>query len=77
MPFHELLSAHALREARRERISLDDVEDAYVFPDFVRLSHHDPERGIRSRYLGDSAIEVVVDTIDGRVVTVWRKHLDR
>lgn len=76
MPVRELMSAHALREARREGILLDAIEEAYVYPDFVRPSHHDIEREIRSLYVGDAAIEVVVDTIDGRVVTVWRKHLD-
>lgn len=77
MPFRELMSAHARREARRERISVDAVEEAYVFPDVVRASHHDLDREIRSLYVGGSVIEVVVDTIDGRVVTVWRKHLDQ
>ena len=77
MPFRELISAHALREARRERISLDAIEEAYVSPDFVRLSHHDVEREVRSLYVGDAVIEVVVDTIDGRVVTVWRKRLEQ
>ncbi|MGH2358280.1 MAG: hypothetical protein ACRDGJ_09745 [Candidatus Limnocylindria bacterium] len=76
MPFRELMSAHALREARREGISLDEIEESYVYPDFVRTSHHEIAREIRSLYVGDAAIEVVVDTIDGRVVTVWRKHLD-
>ena len=77
MPIRELMSAHAWREARREQISLDAVEEAYVFPDSVRASHPDLDREIRSLDVGDSVIEVVVDTIDGRVVTVWRKHLDR
>jgi hypothetical protein len=34
---------------------------------------HDDAREIRTRYLTVGAIEVVVDTIDGRVVTVWRR----
>jgi hypothetical protein len=77
MPFRDLMSAHAWREARRERIAIDAIEEAYVYPDFVRASHHELDREIRSLYAGESVIEVVVDTIDGRVVTVWRKHLDR
>ena len=76
MPFRDLVSTHAWREARREGISLDHMEEAYVFPDFVRASHHDVEREIRALYIGDAVIEVVVDTIDGRVVTVWRKRID-
>jgi len=52
---------------------LDDVETTYVWPDETRGSDHDREREIRTRYFPDGAIEVVVDRIDGRVVTVWRK----
>lgn len=73
MPFRDLVSRHALREAKREKISLDEMEDAYVYPEATRPSEHDEWREIRSRYAGMDVIEVVVDTIDGRVVTVWRK----
>lgn len=74
MPFRELVSRHALREARREGITLAEIEDAYVFPDEVRGSTHGEMRQIRTRFFGAARIEVVVDTIDGRVVTVWRKQ---
>ena len=77
MPFRDLISAHAWREARREGISIEAIEEAYVYPDFVRASHHEVDREIRSLYGGVAAIEVVVDRIDGRVVTVWRRHLDQ
>jgi hypothetical protein len=73
VPFRDLVSRHALREAKRENISLDEMEDAYVYPDDTRPSEHDEAREIRSRHLDMDVIEVVVDTIDGRVVTVWRK----
>jgi hypothetical protein len=73
MPFRDLVSAHALHEARREGISVDEMEAAYVDPDAVRLSAHDEEREIRTRWFGEEALEVVVDRIDGRVVTT-RKH---
>lgn len=76
MPFRDLISAHAWREARRERITLEMMEEAYAFPDFVRASHHDIARSIRCLYLESEALELVVDTIDGRVVTVWRRRLD-
>lgn len=49
------------------------MEAAYVDPDNVRPSLHDEEREIRTRWFGNDAVEVVVDTIDGRVVTAWRK----
>lgn len=73
VPFRDLVSRHARREAAREGISLEDIELTYVWPDETRPSLHDDEREVRTRYFGDRAIEVVVDTIDGRVVTVWRK----
>ncbi|MCA1570254.1 MAG: DUF4258 domain-containing protein [Chloroflexi bacterium] len=69
----DLFSRHARREAAREDIALEEVETAYLWPDETRESDHDEEREIRTRYFGGRAIEVVVDRIDGRVVTVWRK----
>lgn len=74
MAFRDLVSAHALREARREGITLQEMEETYVDPDAVRLSTHDEAREIRTRWFGEEAVEVVVDTIDGRVVTTWRKR---
>jgi hypothetical protein len=73
MPFRDLMSRHASREARREGISLEEIEETYVSPDATRPSGHDDEREVRTRYFGDRVIEIVVDTIDGRVVTTWRK----
>ena len=58
---------------RSEHFALEDVETTYLWPDETRGSDHDEEREIRTRYFGGGAIEVVVDRIDGRVVTVWRK----
>ncbi len=60
-------------EARRERIAIAMISQTYDDPDDVRLSEHDELREIRSRWFGDSGIEVVVDLDDGRVVTVWRR----
>lgn len=77
MPFFDLFSRHARREAAREHISLEDVESTYLWPDEIRESDHDDEREIRTRYFGSQVIEVVVDRIDGRVVTVWRKGEQR
>lgn len=73
-PFHpDLMSRHAIREARRERIPLSRIAAAYDDPDDVRASTHDPDREIRSRWFGEEGVEVVVDRSDGRVVTVWRR----
>ena len=68
-----LLSRHAVREAARERVPLALIRITYDDPDHVRPSDHDDLREIRSRWFGDAGIEVVVDTDDLRVVTVWRK----
>jgi len=62
-----------MREAHREGITLAEMEDAYVDPDLTRPSTHGELREIRTRWFGEGAVEVVVDTIDGRVVTTWRK----
>ena len=73
MPFRDLVSRHALGEAQVDAISLDEMEETYFDPDSTRPSTHDEQREIRTRWFGETAIEVVVDTIDGRVVTTWRK----
>ena len=75
MPFRDLISRHAFREARREAISVDEIEETHLSPDATRPSSHDDEREIRTRYFRERAIEIVVDTIDGRVVITWRKDL--
>jgi hypothetical protein len=58
---------------RRAKIPVEMVLGAYEDPDDTRPSGHDELREIRTRWFGDEAIEVVVDTLDGRVVTVWRR----
>ena len=68
-----LLSRHAIREAQRERIPLSLIRLVYDDPDDVRPSDHDELREIRSRWFDGAGVEVVVDTDDLRVVTVWRK----
>jgi len=49
------------------------IAHAYDDPDATRPSDRDELREIRSRWFGDEGIEVVVDTDDLRVVTVWRR----
>jgi hypothetical protein len=67
-----LLSRHATREAKREKITLDMIRATYEDPDDSRVSEHDETREVRTRYVGEEGLEIVVDTQDGRVVTVWR-----
>ncbi len=69
----DLMSRHALREARRERIPLEMIKQTYEDPDSIRPSEDDELREIRTRWFAEQGIEVVVDVYDGRVVTVWRK----
>lgn len=72
--FHPgLMSGHATREARRERIPLEMIRQTYDDPDSVRRSEQDELREIRTRWFAEQGVEVVVDVYDGRVVTVWRK----
>ena len=68
-----LMSLHATREARREKISIEMIRLTYEYPDSIRPSEHDDLREIRTRWFEDEGVEVVVDIYDGRVVTVWRK----
>lgn len=67
-----LLSRHARREADREGIPLDMIRLTYEDHDEMRPSVHDDLREVRTRWFGEEGIEVVVDTGDGRIVTVWR-----
>ena len=72
--FHpSLMSRHATREARRERIPLEMIKLTYEDPRSVRPSDHDELREIRTRWFAAEGVEVVVDVGDGRVVSVWRK----
>ena len=74
MPFRALVSPHARRQARRRGITLAEIEDTYVDPDDVRASGHDRDREIRGRWFPTGRVEIVVDTVDGRVVSAWRKQ---
>lgn len=68
-----IMSRHARREAERERIPLDMIRLTYEDHDDMRPSDHDSLREIRTRWFGEEGVEVVVDTDDGRNVSVWRK----
>ncbi|MEI8334989.1 MAG: hypothetical protein WCH74_14230 [Chloroflexota bacterium] len=49
------------------------IKLTYEDPDSTRPSEDDELREIRTRWLAEQGVEVVVDVYDGRVVTVWRK----
>jgi hypothetical protein len=74
MPFWDQLTSHARRQARRRGITEAELEDVYFDPDDVRPSHHDENREIRGRWFAAGRVEIVVDTLDGRVVSAWRKR---
>ena len=69
------LTRHAIDRARQRHIPLEVIQEACDDPDTVRPSGRRLAREIRSRMYGDEAIEVVIDTMDGTVVTVWRRKL--
>ncbi len=69
----QLMSRHAWREARNEKIPIGMIELTYDDPDEVRPSEHDELREIRSRWFGGQGVEIVVELEDGRVVTAWRR----
>jgi len=69
------MSRHAWREMQREKIPVEMVLRTYEDPDETRSSDHDELREIRTRWFGEEGIEMVVDTMDARVVTVWRRGL--
>ena len=80
MPAHfdpRLMSRHAVREARREKIPTDMIELTYEEPDERVPSRHDDLRELRTRWFGERGLVVVVDIDDGRVVTVWRSGRKR
>lgn len=70
-----ILTRHAWREMRREKIPARMVVMTFEDPDDTRPSHHDDQREIRSRWFGEEGIEIVVDLLDGRVITLRRKGL--
>lgn len=74
MPFEDLLSPHAVRRAKKHNAPVDLMELTYVEPDYKRPSNDDLDRLIDGRYFGSLLIELVIDTIDGRVVSVWIKE---
>jgi hypothetical protein len=55
-------------------IPLEVIQEVCDDPDSVRPSVRRHAWEIRSRTYGDEAIEVVVDTTDGTVVTVWHRR---
>ncbi len=49
------------------------IRMTYDDPDTRHQSDHDPGREVRSRWVEDAGLEIVVDLTDGRIVTVWRR----
>jgi hypothetical protein len=60
---------------RRRRIPEDIVRQTYDDPD-GRESTRDPEREVRWRVYDRQRAEVVVDLVDGAVVSVWITQVD-
>jgi hypothetical protein len=68
------LTRHAIDRARQRHIPLEVIQEVCDDPDTVRPSGRALGREIRTRTCGDETIEVVIDTTDGTVVTVWHRR---
>jgi hypothetical protein len=66
------LTRHARKRARARHIPVEIIAAVYADPDGVRPSGL-PDREVRSRRYDWQVIEVVVDVVDGSVVSVWAR----
>ena len=71
------LTRHARLRARQREIPIELIEQVHDDPDLVRPSTRNPDREIRSRVYHGHVIEVVVDIVDGKIVSVWHKSVPR
>ncbi len=62
---------HARRRARLRHIPPTIIEQVYGDPDYRRPSERASDREVSGRAYDDLVIEIVVDVVDGSVVTVW------
>ena len=68
------LTRHARARARQRGIALDVIVAVYLDPDEIRPSPAAPDREIRSRLYDRLMVEIVVDLIDGSVVSAWLRR---
>jgi len=66
------LTRHARTRARRRHIPISIVAEVYSDPDDVRPAEVQ-DRELRTRLYDRQVIEVVVDLVDGSVVSVWAR----
>jgi len=66
------LTRHARRRARNRHIPIAVIAEVYADPDDVRPAGL-PDRALRSRLYDRQVIVVVVDLVDGAVVSVWAR----
>jgi len=64
------ISGYARKRMRQRRVPEELVRQTYDDPD-GRQSTHDPDREVRWRVYDRQRVEIVVDLIDGSVVSVW------
>ena len=72
MPFR--ISGYARSRMRKRGIPLGVVRDVYDDPDGTYTSpeeRHGPDREVRWRRYDGQVVAVVVDLVDGSVVTAW------
>jgi hypothetical protein len=69
------LTRHALIRARQRGIPIVVVEEVYEDPDYRAPSHRNPDRELRGRQYDDRLVEIVVDLVDGSVISVWKTQV--
>jgi len=70
------ITRHARRRMRTRHIPEELVNQTYRDPD-GREPAHDPEREVRWRVYDRQRLKIVVDVVDGSVVSVWITQVNR
>ncbi len=67
------ISGYARHRMRQRHIPEAVVAEVYRDPDgsFLSASVHGPDRQVRWRRYDDQVVEIVVDLVDGSVVSAW------
>lgn len=67
------ISGYARNRMRRRRVPESVVAEVYDDPDgsFLSAPVHGPDRQVRWRRYDDQVVEIVVDLVDGSVVSAW------
>jgi hypothetical protein len=70
------ISGYARKRMHQRHVPEDLVTETYEDPDGTDPTH-DPDREVRWRMYDGQRIEIVIDLIDGSVVSVWITRVSR